>query len=167
MRTLAWTILTMGIALTAGQARAQTYDPAFPFCMQVVYPRGSTYQDCTYDTMAQCAASASGRAAQCDPNPYYAGSTASSPRNGRRYRQVGSISTTRAETLPDSYCLQGRIWGYPGNCQFSSYAQCMATASGTDAYCGINPQTASARQRRGAYRNYRSGRPIGSAANTP
>jgi hypothetical protein len=33
--------------------------------------------------------------------------------------------------------------GYPGNCQFSSYAQCMATASGTDAYCGINPQTIS------------------------
>ena len=44
------------------------------------------------------------------------------------------------ESAPNSYCLQGRIWGYPGNCQFSSYAQCMATASGTDAYCGINPQ---------------------------
>ena len=56
----------------------------------------------------------------------------------------------------DSYCLQGRQWGYPGNCQFSSYAQCMATASGTDAYCGINPQAAFARQRRGAYRNYRN-----------
>ncbi|MGY8663907.1 DUF3551 domain-containing protein [Bradyrhizobium sp. UFLA05-109] len=39
----------------------------------------------------------------------------------------------------DVYCLQGRIWGYPGNCQFSSYSQCMASASGTDAYCGINP----------------------------
>jgi hypothetical protein len=54
---------------------------------------------------------------------------------------------------PDSYCLQGRIWGYPGNCQFSSYAQCMATASGTNAYCGINPQYAFARQRRGVYRD--------------
>ncbi|TYL72553.1 DUF3551 domain-containing protein [Bradyrhizobium cytisi] len=53
----------------------------------------------------------------------------------------------------DSYCLQGRIWGYPGNCQFSSYAQCMATASGTNAYCGVNPQYAFARQRRGAYRD--------------
>src|SRR5713226_8690486 len=53
----------------------------------------------------------------------------------------------------DRYCLQGRPWGYPGNCQFSSYAQCMATASGTDAYCGINPQYAFARQRRGAYRD--------------
>ncbi len=41
---------------------------------------------------------------------------------------------------PDLYCLQGRIWGYPGNCQFSSYQQCNASASGTDAYCDVNPQ---------------------------
>ena len=88
MRTLALTFLTMGIVLAAGNARAQTYDPAFPFCMQVVYPRGSTYQDCTYDTMAQCAASASGRALQCSPNPFYAGPTASVRRDNRRYRQV-------------------------------------------------------------------------------
>ena len=40
----------------------------------------------------------------------------------------------------DLYCLQGRIWGYPGNCQFSSYDQCSASASGTDAYCDVNPQ---------------------------
>jgi hypothetical protein len=58
-----------------------------------------------------------------------------------------------AEAGPNSYCLQGRHWGYPGNCQFSSYAQCAATASGTNAYCGINPQSAFARQRRGAYRD--------------
>jgi Protein of unknown function (DUF3551) len=61
---------------------------------------------------------------------------------------VGSISP--AEAKQDRYCLQGRQWGYPGNCQFSSYAQCMATASGTDAYCGINPQYA--RQRSGGHR---------------
>jgi hypothetical protein len=45
-----------------------------------------------------------------------------------------------APLIQDRYCLQGRSWGYPGNCQFSTYAQCMATASGTDAYCGENPQ---------------------------
>ena len=66
---------------------------------------------------------------------------------------VGSISPAPAEAIQDRYCLQGRQWGYPGNCQFSSYAQCMATASGTDAYCGINPQYAFARQQRGAYRD--------------
>ncbi|UPJ54237.1 DUF3551 domain-containing protein [Bradyrhizobium sp. 200] len=72
--------------------------------------------------------------------------------NGRRYRQVRSRSPAPGENVADSYCLQGRVWGYPGNCQFSSYAQCMATASGTDAYCGINPQYAFALQRRGDYR---------------
>ena len=56
------------------------------------------------------------------------------------------------ESAPSSYCLQGRQWGYPGNCQFSSYAQCQATASGTDAYCGLNPHYAFARQRRGGKR---------------
>jgi hypothetical protein len=42
--------------------------------------------------------------------------------------------------IQDRYCLQGRRWGYPGNCLFSTYEQCMATASGTPDYCGVNPQ---------------------------
>jgi hypothetical protein len=63
---------------------------------------------------------------------------------------VGPTSPAPArEAIQDSYCLQGRSWGYPGNCQFSSYGQCMATASGTDAYCGINPMKAFAKQSRG------------------
>src|SRR4051812_15006757 len=66
---------------------------------------------------------------------------------------VGSILPASAEAIQDSYCLQGRIWGYPGNCQFSSYAQCMATASGTNAYCGINPQYAFALQLNDAHRH--------------
>ena len=62
---------------------------------------------------------------------------------------LGSVPPSAAqERIQDRFCLQGRQWGYPGNCQFSSYAQCMATASGTDAYCGINPQYAFARHRR-------------------
>ena len=64
---------------------------------------------------------------------------------------VGSISPAPAEAIQDRYCLQGRPWGYPGNCQFSSYAQCMASASGTNASCGINPMKAFAQQRRGGY----------------
>jgi len=58
-------------------------------------------------------------------------------------------SAAQAQDYP--YCLQGRQWGYPGNCQFSSYQQCMATASGTHAYCGINPRYAYGAQRRGRY----------------
>ncbi|MGY4624502.1 hypothetical protein ACVWY3_002258 [Bradyrhizobium sp. USDA 4486] len=61
-----------------------------------------------------------------------------SPTTARQYRQ-GYI----AQSGPgDLYCLQGRIWGYPGNCQFATYEQCTATASGTNAYCGINPRHA-------------------------
>ncbi len=49
-----------------------------------------------------------------------------------------------------AYCLQSRELGYPGNCQFRTYRQCMATASGTNASCGINPRVAARRQ----HRNY-------------
>ena len=52
------------------------------------------------------------------------------------------------------YCLQGRDWGYPGLCHYWSYEQCMASASGTFAYCGINPRFAFARQRQGHSRPY-------------
>ena len=55
--------------------------------------------------------------------------------------------TAQAHAANDRYCLQGRIWGYPGNCQFSSYQQCQATASGTAAYCGVNPRYAFSQQR--------------------
>jgi hypothetical protein len=64
---------------------------------------------------------------------------------------AGSVTAASAEAIQDRYCLQGRQWGYPGNCQFSTYQQCMATASFTDAYCGINPMHAFNHQRRGRY----------------
>ena len=48
------------------------------------------------------------------------------------------------------YCLQGAGWGRPGNCQFATRAECLATASGTRARCGINPRYAFARQRQGS-----------------
>jgi Protein of unknown function (DUF3551) len=89
MRTLACAILTIGSAVAAGQAWAQTYNPAFPVCMHVVPWGGAAYYDCIYYTMAQCAAAAAaGRAAQCDLNPYYAGARGSPKRNHRRHRQV-------------------------------------------------------------------------------
>jgi Protein of unknown function (DUF3551) len=56
------------------------------------------------------------------------------------------------------WCLQGRIWGYPGSCNFTSYPQCQAAASGTDAYCGPNPQFYFDSQRRAASRPYRARR---------
>jgi Protein of unknown function (DUF3551) len=65
---------------------------------------------------------------------------------------VASALTLTASTSPASaarYCLQGAGWGYPGNCQFRTFAQCRASASGTNAGCGINPRYAYARQRQG------------------
>lgn len=53
------------------------------------------------------------------------------------------------EQIQDRYCLVGRSWGFPGNCQFSTYEQCMWTASGTGAGCNVNPRYAFARQRWG------------------
>jgi Protein of unknown function (DUF3551) len=53
--------------------------------------------------------------------------------------------------LPSRYCLQGKDWGYPGLCQFSTYQECLATASGTFSYCGINPQYAFSQQQQFRY----------------
>jgi len=48
-----------------------------------------------------------------------------------------ALSAAPAAARDYPYCLQGREWGYPGNCEFMSYPQCQATASGTDSYCGL------------------------------
>jgi hypothetical protein len=64
---------------------------------------------------------------------------------------VGALGSSAASAQDYPYCLQGREFGYPGNCQFTSYAQCEATASGTFSYCGINPRFAFARMPRGRH----------------
>jgi hypothetical protein len=72
MRALPWTMLLgMGMIVTAVPAQAQTYDPRYPVCMQV-YSREGSLIGCGYTSMAQCAASASGRPAQCFAIPYFA-----------------------------------------------------------------------------------------------
>jgi len=69
--TMALTIFGM-IAALATPAQAQTYDPRYPVCLQVYDDMTHFYFECGYTSMAQCAASASGRYAQCVVNPYYA-----------------------------------------------------------------------------------------------
>lgn len=44
------------------------------------------------------------------------------------------------------YCLQGRGIGIPGECAYTSYGQCMASASGRGLYCNINPRVAFGQQ---------------------
>jgi hypothetical protein len=42
------------------------------------------------------------------------------------------------------YCLQGDDYAGAGDCEFTSYLQCQATASGRTAYCAANPYLANA-----------------------
>ncbi|WP_346283420.1 DUF3551 domain-containing protein [Bradyrhizobium barranii] len=66
-------------------AAAQTYNPAYPVCLHVCRA-GANYYDCSYTSLPQCNASASGRAAECAINPYFAGveNPAAYRRHGRR-----------------------------------------------------------------------------------
>ena len=80
MRMLALAIWAIG---TVAPASAQTYDPAYPVCLHV-YDRGGNYYQCRYTSLPQCRASASGRAAECVINPYFA--AAGEPAGYRRYR---------------------------------------------------------------------------------
>jgi hypothetical protein len=83
MRIPALAILTLATFLTAVPARAQTYDPAYPVCLQA-YGMGGGRIECAYASLAQCAQSASGRAAQCFANPYFAAANVPA---GPRYRR--------------------------------------------------------------------------------
>jgi hypothetical protein len=71
MRILAFAVLAAGTLLSAPPTQAQTYDPNYPVCLHVM-GRGANYYECRYSSLPQCNASASGRAAQCELNPYYA-----------------------------------------------------------------------------------------------
>jgi hypothetical protein len=64
MRVLALAILTIVTVWAAGPVRAQTYGPNYPVCLHV-YDLGANYIECAYTSLAQCAMSASGRAAEC------------------------------------------------------------------------------------------------------
>ena len=54
------------------------------------------------------------------------------------------------------WCVQGRDVGYPGDCSYTTYQQCQASASGRYASCGVNPRVAFGvqPQPRRAPRNY-------------
>jgi hypothetical protein len=85
MRILALAILAIG-TVSIGPAAAQRYDPAYPVCLQVYERQGAYYFECSYTSLPQCNASASGRSATCMINPYYAGPR--EPAGYRRHRRV-------------------------------------------------------------------------------
>ena len=63
------------------------------------------------------------------------------------FASLASSGPARAQDYP--WCTQGRSVGYPGDCSYQTYAQCMASASGRNLYCGINPRFAFAQEPRG------------------
>jgi hypothetical protein len=77
MRAL-FLLVGLGWIGAATLARAQTYDPNYPVCMQVIQ-MNVNYVECRYVSMAQCRESVSGRAGYCFPNPY----------RGKRWRAPG------------------------------------------------------------------------------
>ncbi|HWX07604.1 MAG TPA: DUF3551 domain-containing protein [Bradyrhizobium sp.] len=70
MRGLALAILAIATVSVATPAAAQTYSPDYPVCLHV-YGK-AIYYECLYTSLAQCNATASGRAAECVVNPYFA-----------------------------------------------------------------------------------------------
>ncbi|MEY9182979.1 hypothetical protein ABIG06_004561 [Bradyrhizobium sp. USDA 326] len=62
------------LVINSASGHAQTYDPRYPVCMKVYEGSlgGGEWIDCSYTSIPQCRASASGRAASCEINPYFA-----------------------------------------------------------------------------------------------
>lgn len=80
-------ILAVGSLVAAAPAGAQTYDPRYPVCLHVFsggIGGGGDWYECNFTSLPQCNATASGRAAICIINPYYAANEP--PR--RRYRRA-------------------------------------------------------------------------------
>lgn len=80
MRLPLLTLTAIATLFVAADAGAQTYDPRYPVCMHVYSGGGGGafggggggYFDCSFTSLPQCRATASGLAASCDINPYYA-----------------------------------------------------------------------------------------------
>jgi hypothetical protein len=83
MRAPVLAVLITATVFMAAPVRAQTYGPSYPVCMQTFGIFGDSIE-CNFTSLAQCAPSASGRAAQCIVNPYFQGPAA--PRNPQHRR---------------------------------------------------------------------------------
>ena len=88
MRLSLLTLTAIATLFVAADVSAQTYDPRYPVCMHVYsggpHGGGSDWFDCSFTSLEQCRATASGLAASCDVNPYY-----SAPQPRPRYKRNG------------------------------------------------------------------------------
>ena len=56
-------------------------------------------------------------------------------------------SGTAAQARDYKYCLVSPGYDFPGDCSYSTYQQCKASASGRLADCYVNPRAVSRRSR--------------------
>jgi uncharacterized protein DUF3551 len=85
MRYPALAAVAFTTAFIALPASAQTYGAGYPVCLHQYGP--ANYFDCTYSSIAQCNASASGRGAQCVVNPFMANAGMDEPYPVVRHRR--------------------------------------------------------------------------------
>jgi len=114
MHKLAGFMATVAAMLAASPIFAQTYHPSYPVCLQVYGIEGG-YISCGYTSMAQCRLSASGRAAQCIVNPYFAGAPARGRTNRGPYRAAAICAAAIGAAMcrPVRGCRSGRECGAP------------------------------------------------------
>jgi hypothetical protein len=55
---------------------------------------------------------------------------------------AGFVTATPAAARDYPWCAQGGEFDYPGECTYSTYAQCEASVSGRLLFCGPNPRVA-------------------------
>nr|WP_284273483.1 DUF3551 domain-containing protein [Bradyrhizobium iriomotense] len=70
MRMLRRIVLAFTAILAVAPATAQRYDSQYPVCLQKWGEAGATAIDCSYTSLEQCRATASGLSATCFANPY-------------------------------------------------------------------------------------------------
>ena len=84
MCMLRWMMLAGASILAVAPTVAQRYDPNYPVCLQKWGEGGGSNIDCSYTSLDQCRATASGLSGMCYANPYWA--QARQPGRGDRGR---------------------------------------------------------------------------------
>ena len=142
-----------------------------PYCIKGC-DFGGGAGDCSFSTLAQCQATASGRDATCAANPYFNAKPYFNAQGGNADRSQPPTPKEIVMRMSGFGCSRNRndlrvsagagadlcpgLSGLPAclrpgryyECTYTSLPQCNASASGRSAQCVINPYYAYARQDR-------------------